>query len=59
MNNAIECLRTISSGFAQLADALQDQEEQINSRLDHVETKVLKNRQALKDAASMILGRLG
>ena len=57
-NKVIDCLRTLASDFSYLADELEKQQEETNSRMTAIEFEVANNQQALKDAANAILGRL-
>lgn len=58
-NKVVDCLRSLASGFSYLADELEKQQEANDNRMDIIETEMLNNKQALKDAANAILGRLG
>lgn len=57
-NKVVDCLRNLASGFSYLADELEKQQEETNSRMTAIEFEVANNQQALKDAANAILGRL-
>lgn len=60
MNNGVaDCLRSLASGFACLADELEKQQEENDKRISIVEAETLNNQKALKDAANLIIGRLG
>ena len=58
-NKVADCLRSLASGFSYLADELEKQQEENDKRMNSLETEVLNNRQALKDAANAILNNLG
>lgn len=55
----INVLRNIASDFGQLAEELEKQNENVDQRITYIETIVNDNREALKDAANAILGRIG
>ena len=57
-NNVVDCLRSLASGFSYLADELEKQQESNDKRMNTIESEMLNNREALKDAANAILGRL-
>lgn len=57
-NNVLECLKTIASNFACLADELEKQQEENDQRMNCIEAETMQNRQALKDAANAILNKL-
>ena len=60
MNNGIaDCLRSLASGFSYLADELEKQQEANDKRMNSIEAEMLNNQEALKDAANLILNRLG
>lgn len=54
----IETLRSIGSNFMVLAEELEKHNKAIDNRLCQIEDETLNNKQALKDAAHAILGRL-
>lgn len=54
----IMCIRNIANNFAALADEMEKNNIEINTKIMNVECKVFNNSQALKDAATAILGRL-
>ena len=58
-NGVVDCLRSLASGFSYLADELEKQQAENDTRMNTIEDEVHENRQALKDAANVILGRLG
>ena len=58
-NGVVDCLRSLASGFSYLADELEKQQEANDKRMNIIEAEISNNRQALKDAANMILDRLG
>lgn len=59
MNSAIaDICKTLSSNFALLADELEKQEAENESRMNNVEYCVDKNREALKSVANTILQTL-
>ena len=58
-NKVIDCLRSLASGFAYLADELEKQQEANDKRMNTIEAEMLNSREALKDAANLIIGRLG
>lgn len=58
-NGVVDCLRNLASGFSYLADELEKQQEANDRRMNVIEAEMLDNKQALKDAANAILGRLG
>ena len=58
-NGVVDCLRSLASGFSYLADELEKQQEANDKRMNTIEAEMLNNKQALKDAANAILGRLG
>ena len=58
-NGVVDCLRSLASGFSYLADELEKQQEANDKRMNIIEAEMLNNKQALKDAANAILGRLG
>ena len=58
-NGVVDCLRSLASGFSYLADELEKQQEANDRRMNIIEAEMLNNREALKDAAKAILGRLG
>ena len=51
-------MRSLASGFSYLADELEKQQESNDKRMNTIESEMLNNREALKDAANAILGRL-
>lgn len=57
-NPLIACIRSIANNFAALADEMEKHDIEINTKLNYVENEVVNNRQALRDAANAILGRL-
>lgn len=57
-NQVVDCLRNLASGLSYLADELEKQQEETNSRMTAIEFEVSNNQQALKDAANVILDRL-
>ena len=56
-NGVVDCLRNLASGFSYLANELEKQQEANDKRMSTIESEVHENRQALKDAANVILGR--
>jgi hypothetical protein len=59
MNDQIAILfRNLSENFAKLADEIEKRDSTINSKLEYLESTSISNRQALKDAAEAILGRI-
>ena len=58
-NKVVDCLRSLASGFSYLADELEKQQEANDKRMNTIEAEMLTNREALKDAANLIIGRLG
>ena len=59
MNDQIAILfRNLSENFAKLADEIEKRDSTINSKLEYLESTSISNRQALKDAADAILGRI-
>lgn len=56
-NELIKCIRAIASNFAALADEMEKNSIEINTKLSNVENEISNNRQALIDAANAILGR--
>ena len=54
----VETLRSIGSNFMFLAEEFEKHNEAIDNRLCQIEGETLNNKQALKDAANAILGRL-
>ena len=57
-SNVSECLRTIASGFACLADELEKQQEENERLIGDLQYKVCESKAVLKDAAQLILGKL-
>ena len=58
-NKVVDCLRSLASGFSYLADELERQQEENEQKMNAIEAKVTDNREALKNAAHLILERLG
>lgn len=58
-NKVVDYLRSIASDFSYLADELERQQEATEAKINDIESEVMSNREALKDAANAILGRLG
>lgn len=59
MNDQIAILfRNLSENFAKLADEIEKRDSTINSKLEYLESTSISNKQALKDAAEAILGRI-
>ena len=58
-NKVVDCLRSLASNFSYLADELEKQQEANDARINDIESEVMSNREALKDAANAILDRLG
>lgn len=58
-NRVVDCLRDLASGFSYLADELEKQQDANDKRIESIEVQMLNNKEALKDAANLILGRLG
>jgi hypothetical protein len=54
----INLLKNTASNFAQLAEAFEQEQKAINARFDHAERDACETRQALKEAANMILSKL-
>ena len=58
MNSKIsECLKTIVSGFACLADELEKQQEEDERRMSDLQYQICESKEVLKDAAHLILGK--
>lgn len=58
-NKVVDCLRSLASGFSYLAEELERQQEENDKRMNIIEVEMLNNKEALKDAANLIIGRLG
>ena len=57
MDNKVgDCLRSIANSFSYLADEIEKQQMKNEKRMNDIESEVINNRQALKDAANAILG---
>ena len=60
MNNKVaDCLRSLASSFSYLADELEKQQEENEQKMNDIRCEVNDNREALKNAAHLILERLG
>ena len=51
--------RELANNFAQLAEELEKQQKDNETRMSCIEDQVEQNRDALKDAANAILSRFG
>ena len=59
MNSKVsECLRTIASEFACLADELEKQQEENERRMSDLQCQICESKEVLKDAAHLILEKL-
>ena len=58
-NSVVDYLRSLASNFTYLADELEKQQEANDRRMNIIETEMLNNKEALKEAANLIIGRLG
>lgn len=55
--NVSNICRELANNFAQLAEELDKQQKDNETRMDCIEYQVEQNRDALKDAANAILAR--
>ena len=58
-NKVADCLRSLASNFIYLAEELEQQQEANDNRMNAIEAEMLNNKEALKEAANLIIGRLG
>lgn len=59
MNNKVaECIRNLASYFTDLAEELEKQQEANDKKMTYIEGEAMRNREALKEVANVILNRL-
>ena len=59
MNQRVsDILRTIASNFAELHDAIEDQQNAMECEIRDLRSEVSRNREAIKAAANAMLGML-
>jgi hypothetical protein len=57
-SDIIKLLRDTADNFAQLANAFEQEQNRVDSRIVYLENTVCETRQTIKDAASLILTKL-
>ena len=57
-SDIIKLLRDTANNFSQLAEALEQEQKTVNSRLDCIECNASETKQIIKEAASLLLNRL-
>lgn len=57
-SDVVKLLRDTAANFAQLAEALEQEQDRVNSRLDFIEQTSCETKQTLKEAANLILNKL-
>ena len=58
ISDVVNLLRDTATNFAQLAEALEQESKTVNARLDFIEQATCDTKQAIKEAANLILNKL-
>jgi hypothetical protein len=58
MDNVADILRSLAASFADLANEYEIQKNNVEARLNFIEEETVKNKKALKTAASLLLNSL-
>jgi hypothetical protein len=58
MDNVADILRLLAASFADLANEYEIQKNNVEARLNFIEEETVKNKKALKNAASLLLNSL-
>ena len=58
ISDVVKLLRDTAANFMQLAEALEQEQKTVNARLDFIEHTTCDTKQAIKEAANLILNKL-